>query len=130
MADHGCDQDATWKWAFRKSYKRQPKPEELQRYKYWHGVSRQISFAAAGPWDCWPSKAIPDDAQPVLEAADAVEDTGVHVATGAEPRRRHARPRAKERAEAFGASNSQTGRAMVNRSSAMLPRPPRSPSAR
>jgi hypothetical protein len=101
MADHGCDQDATWKWAFRKSYKRQPKPEELQRYKYWHGVSRQISFAAAGPWDCWPSKAIPDDAQPVLEAADAVEDTGVHVATGAEPRRRHTRPRAKERAEAF-----------------------------
>jgi hypothetical protein len=56
------DPDRTWKWAFRKGYGRSPRGDELDRYRYWHGISRRISFDAAGPWQTWPSKPIPPDA--------------------------------------------------------------------
>jgi hypothetical protein len=52
------DEDACWRWAFKKAYHRRPKVEELTRYKYWHGISRRDGFDVSGPWECWPSRAI------------------------------------------------------------------------
>jgi hypothetical protein len=46
------DEDACWRWAFKKAYGRRPKVEELTRYKYWHGISRRDGFDASGPWEC------------------------------------------------------------------------------
>jgi hypothetical protein len=55
------DEDACWRWAFKRGYGRRPKPGELERYKHWHGISRRDGFDASGPWEAWPSKPTPDD---------------------------------------------------------------------
>jgi hypothetical protein len=59
------DEDACWRWAFKKAYGRRPRGEELTRYQYWHGISRRDGFDASGPWECWPARAIPPDAESV-----------------------------------------------------------------
>jgi hypothetical protein len=56
------DEDACWRWAFKKAYGRRPRGDELTRYKFWHGISRRDGFGASGPWECWPSKPLPPHA--------------------------------------------------------------------
>jgi len=66
-----ADEQRIWRWAFRKGYGRAPRGDELDRYRYWHGVSRRISFDASGPWQIWPAKPIPPDAVEPAAAVDA-----------------------------------------------------------
>jgi hypothetical protein len=72
MADCSRDDDRIWRAAFREGYRRRPRVGELERYKYWHGVSRRDGFDAAGPWECWPSRPIPvcdwEPIKPIVEA--------------------------------------------------------------
>jgi hypothetical protein len=48
------DEDACWRWAFKKAYGRRPRGEELTRYQYWHCISRRDGFDVSGPWESWP----------------------------------------------------------------------------
>jgi hypothetical protein len=103
----GRDEDAPWRWAFRRAYGRGPKPEELRRYKHWHGVSRRLGFDASGPWEAWPTKPIPPDAvahvpTPAAPAAPAPAPPQPLARTSSpakSPPTANGRPRAKERAE-------------------------------
>jgi len=62
MADH--NPDSITRWAIRRSYGiRNPTPDQVARYRYWHAVSRGPGgFAESGPWERWLSKPIPPDA--------------------------------------------------------------------
>ena len=81
------DAEGCWRWAYKKSFKRVPTPEQLDRYRYWHRINRMRGDAASGPWETWPHRPIPDgEAPPVWPvlattpikaaetAVDAVED--------------------------------------------------------
>jgi hypothetical protein len=42
MGERGRDDDRIWRAAFREGYRRRPKVGELERYKFWHGISRRL----------------------------------------------------------------------------------------
>jgi len=75
--DYSDGDDRTWRAAFREGYRRSPRNGELRNYKYRHWISRTVDFAAAGPWEAWPSKPIPSDAvfppEPVVEVVHHIE---------------------------------------------------------
>jgi hypothetical protein len=64
LGEHARDGNRIWRAAFREGYGRDPRTGELDRYKYWHGISRRDGFVGFEPpdWRSWPAKPIPPDA--------------------------------------------------------------------
>ena len=84
------DDDRIWRAAFREGYRRGPRAGELSNYKYWHWVSRNRGFDVAGPWECWPSKPIPEGAalpepEPVANEPEPPEPMFWHCENMHEP---------------------------------------------
>jgi hypothetical protein len=79
MGERGHDADWITRWVIRKCYRiSKPSPDQIARYRYWHHVSRTVTFDASGPWECWLSREIPPGAtvpEPSLPPPPAPPET-------------------------------------------------------
>jgi len=68
LGERGCDNHRIWRAAFREGYGRNPRAGELDRYKYWHGISPRDGFVGFEPpdWRTWPAKPIPPGVTPLV----------------------------------------------------------------